>query len=201
MLLFSRLIQGLTSASLSISIYMMVVENLSEKNVGSALGIVGSSGYIGMLIAPSFMGFMILLANWRMALLILIPIPVIQFVLLKSISFKTSNNEGNIDYVGSVLYIIMMTIFTFGLESIDQYGSILVILSAIILVFFIKYERKKENPIYNLRLFKNINYVIGNYAAMITYFSITIAVTVRSLYLVYVLNIEQYFVGFMNLSY
>ena len=47
-LLCSRVIQGISVAILLISIYMFVVNQISEDNVGSALGIVGSMGYIGM---------------------------------------------------------------------------------------------------------------------------------------------------------
>jgi len=54
--LLSRGIQGLSCALLSVSIYMLIVNDLEDDEVGPALGIVGSSGYIGMLIAPSFMG-------------------------------------------------------------------------------------------------------------------------------------------------
>ena len=90
MLLISRLIQGLTSASLSISIYIMIVEELPEKDVGSALGIVGSSGYVGMLIAPSFMGAVTYMANWRFAFLILIPILAVQMIMIFLSAFLCS---------------------------------------------------------------------------------------------------------------
>lgn len=75
--IISRLIQGLTSASLAICLYVLIVEEFSSHELGSALGIVSSAGYVGMLIAPSFMGFMIYLVNWRIAFLIMIPILLI----------------------------------------------------------------------------------------------------------------------------
>ena len=67
MFLLSRLLQGISSAALAISIYVMIVEEFEESDLGSALGVVASSGYIGMLIAPTFMGFMIYISTWRTA--------------------------------------------------------------------------------------------------------------------------------------
>lgn len=51
MFLLSRLIQDFTSASLAVSLYVMVVEEFEDSEIGSALGIVSSAGYVGMLIA------------------------------------------------------------------------------------------------------------------------------------------------------
>ena len=70
----SRFIQGISTAALYISLYIMLVEGLSDEDLVVGLGIVSASGYLGMLIAPSFMGFIILFSNWKSAFLLLIPI-------------------------------------------------------------------------------------------------------------------------------
>ena len=44
-------------------------------------------------------------------------------------------------------------------------------------------------------ILKNIKYLIGNYAAMVTYFTTTIAITALTFYLRYVLDYEEYFIG------
>ena len=63
------------------------------------------------------------------------------------------------------------------------------------MILFIKVEKGVSEPIFNFKLAKNIKYVIGNYAAMVTYFTTTIAITALSLHLQYVLNTEEYVVG------
>ena len=77
----------------------------------------------------------------------------------------------------------------------DHFGSVFVIMSLVLLIVFIRIEKRVEEPILNLKLFKNIRYVIGNYAAMATYFTTTIAITALSFHLQYVLNFEEYIVG------
>ena len=141
------------------------------------------------------MGAVTYMANWRFAFLILIPILAVQMIMLRRIKNEWYGEKKSIDSIGSILYVIMMLFFAVGLESIDEYGLILFVISAILFVVFVKYERGIDNPIYNLNLVRNINYVIGNYAAMITYFSITIAITAISFHLEYYLGIEAYLIG------
>ena len=109
MLFLSRFIQGISTAALSISLYIMLVEGLSDEDLGVGLGIVSASGYFGMLIAPSFMGFIILFSNWRSAFLLLIPILIILLIALQRIKKEWIIEKGNdINYVGSLLYIAIM---------------------------------------------------------------------------------------------
>ena len=195
MLLFARLIQGFTSASLSISLYVMIAEGLPENEMGSALGIVGSAGYVGMLIAPSFMGLMISVANWRFAFLILIPILMLILFLLSKIKTEWISEKTEIDKIGSLLYIVGMVLFTYGITVLDEFGSIPVIISFIIFLLFIRHEKNYPYPIYNIKLLKNVKYVIGNYAAMVTYFTTTIAITALTFHLQYILDFEEYIIG------
>lgn len=195
MFLLSRLLQGLTSAALAISIYVMIVEEFSAGALGTALGMVSSAGYVGMLMAPSFMGFMLYIANWRLAFLILIPILIILLYLLHNVKKEWTTEKKSIDNFGSLIYIVAMIIFSYGITELDHFGLVFVIISLVLLILFIKIEKRVEEPILNLKLFKNIKYVIGNYAAMATYFTTTIAITALSFHLQYVLNFEEYIVG------
>ena len=195
MLLISRLIQGITSAILASSIYIMIVNELDENSVGSALGITGSAGYIGMLIAPSLMGFIMEVSDWRLAFLILIPIITLILFLLKKIKTEWHGEKNSLDKTGSLMYIVGMILFTYSVANLDDYGIIPFIISLIILFLFVQYERKIENPLYKLNLLKDIKYNIGNYAAFATYFSTTVAITALSFHLQYILNTEEYLVG------
>ena len=195
MFLLSRLIQGFTSASLAISLYVMIVEEFDDNELGSALGIVSSAGYVGMLIAPSFMCFVIYLLNWELAFLILIPIIAILLILLNKIDYEWITEKRSIDNKGSLIYILLMVLFSYGMTTLDDIGVIFLVICLILLVIFIKVERSVPEPISNFKLVRNIKYVIGNYAAMATYFTTTITITALSLHLQYVLDIEEYIVG------
>ena len=195
MFLISRLIQGFTSASLAISLYVMIVEEFEDSEIGSSLGIVASAGYVGMLIAPSFMGIVVSLANWKLGFLILIPIIAILLIMINKIDDEWTTEKRPVDKKGSLIYILIMIILTYGLTELDESGAILIVISLVLMILFIKVERNVSEPIFNFKLAKNIKYLIGNYAALVTYFTTTIALTLLSLHLQYVLNIKELVVG------
>lgn len=88
-----------------------------------------------------------------------------------------------------------MIILTYGITELDESGAILIVISLVLMILFIKVERNVSEPIFNFKLAKNIKYLIGNYAALVTYFTTTIALTLLSLHLQYVLNIKELVVG------
>lgn len=195
MFLLSRMLQGISAAALAISIYVMIVEEFEEQELGTALGVVASSGYIGMLIAPAFMGFMIYFASWRFAFLILIPIIIISLILLNRIEAEWASEKKPIDNIGSLIYVIMMVLFAYGLTVLDEYGIVFIIGSLILMVALFKVIKTAKEPMINLNLLKNKPYVIGNYAAMATYFTITVAITALSFHLQYIMDFEEYIVS------
>lgn len=195
MFLLSRMIQGFTSASLAISIYVMIVEEFSDHELGTALGMVSSAGYLGILIAPSFMGFIMLILNWKLGFLILVPILLVLLYLLNKVEGEWTSEKKPIDNIGSLIYILLMALFTYGVTVIDEYGIFLVLISLILLAVLIKFEKTVKEPIIDFKLFRNVRYVIGNYGAMVSYFTTTIAVTVLSFHLQYILEFEEYVVG------
>lgn len=197
--LLSRGIQGLSCALLSVSIYMLIVHDLEEDEVGPALGIVGSAGYIGILIAPSFMGFTMYFTSWRIAFLIFIPIILILFVLLKGVKKEWTSEKQKIDNLGSLIYIVSMGLLAYGITILDEWGIVLVIVSFILLILFVMVEKRAEHPIYNLELLKDARYVIGNFAAMAAYFTTTIAFTAITFYLLYVHDYDEYFISLILL--
>ena len=125
----------------------------------------------------------------------MIPIIIIALVLLNSIKKEWATEKKPIDNIGSLIYVIMMICFTYGITILDEQGIFFVAASIVLLIIFIKFIKRVEEPIINLNLFKNKPYIIGNYAAMVTYFTITIAITALSFHLMYVLNFEEYFVS------
>ena len=65
MLILSRILQGVCFAALTVSVYVIIVKQISEEKLGPVLGLVASAGYIGMTSAPTISGFIISFLNWR----------------------------------------------------------------------------------------------------------------------------------------
>ena len=199
MFLLSRLMQGFSAAILAISLYVIVVEEFEDSEIGSALGVVSSAGYVGLLIAPVFMGLAISVLSWKWAFLMVLPIIAILLILLNGIDYEWATEKKPVDNKGSLIYVVMMCLFTYGMTLLDEFGIVFVVVSVILFIILIKVEKSVPEPIFNFELLKDAKYVIGNYAAMITYFTVTITITVLALHLQYVLNVEEIVVSFILL--
>ena len=131
-LLFSRVIQGISVAILLISIYMFVVNQISEDNVGSALGIVGSMGYVGMTSAPTISGVIVYYLSWRLLFVLLVIVFVIELLLLFKLEGDWKSDSKQINIRGSFFYILLMVLFVVGLTDITRlFGAFLLILSIV----------------------------------------------------------------------
>ena len=199
MFLLSRLMQGFSAAILAISLYVIVVEEFEDSEIGSALGVVSSAGYVGLLIAPVFMGLAISVLSWKWAFLMVLPIIAILLILLNGIDYEWATEKKHVDNKGSLIYVVMMCLFTYGMTLLDEFGIVFVVISVILLIILVKVEKNVPEPIFNFQLLKDTKYVIGNYAAMITYFTTTITITVLSLHLQYILDVEEIIVSFILL--
>ena len=200
-LLFSRVIQGISVAVLLISIYMFVVNQISEDNVGSALGIVGSMGYIGMTSAPTISGFVVYYLSWRPLFVVMAVALVIELILLFKIDGEWKNDSKPINVRGSFFYILIMILFVLGLTNITRpFGVPLLILSFISFFIFVKVEIHNSNTIFDLNLFRDFRYVVGNYAAFIAYFITFISTYILNFHLQYVLGFDSRIAGIILLS-
>ena len=200
-LLFSRVIQGISVAVLLISIYMFVVNQISEDNVGSALGIVGSMGYIGMTSAPTISGFIVYYLSWRLLFVILGLVFIILLVLLSRLDGDWKSDSKPINVKGSFFYVVLMVLFVVGLTNITRpFGVPLLILSLISFIVFVKVEIHNSNTIFNLNLFRDFKYVVGNYAAFIAYFITFISTYILNFHLQYVFGFDSRIAGIILLS-
>ena len=199
MILAARLIQGISCASLGISIYMMLVEELEDEELGTALGLVGSSGYVGLMLAPSLTGFITYLTDWRIAFLSLIPLFIVQLIILSQVDSEWIGEKQPIDNIGSLIYMLIMVLFTIGLTNLGSFYSLCLLICIVLVYVFITYEKKQEYPVLNVRIFKNIKLMIGTYAAMSAYFVTTIAITVLTYHLIYPMGMDLSLVGLVLL--
>ena len=93
-----------------------------------------------------------------------------------------------------------MVLFVIGMNKITTWGIYPLILSILLFIIFIKIERGSSNPVFNLSLFRNIKYVIGNYAAFVTYFITFIATYILNFHLQYVMGYDSRIAGMILLT-
>ena len=191
MFLLSRVIQGINCAILYFSIYMMIILEIPEEKTGRVLGIVGSAGYIGMTIAPSVAGIISHYLSWRFAFFMIVPLLVFQLFLAHYLKDEWTTEKKPIDNVGSLIYVVFIVFLIYGLSNVVNGGGLFLIVAIGLLVIFVMFEKKRTYAVYNLNILKNVQYVIGNYAASVGYFVTFIATYVLSLHLQVVLGVNS----------
>ena len=201
-LLISRAIQGIATAIINGLVYVIVTMQLPENKLGSVLGIIGSFGYIGLCLSQSISGIIVHHLSWRFVFIVLIPVYIAALVLLIKIDKEwVSSANKKTDNIGSVTYFFFISLFLTGMTNItNKWGQLALILSAILLIIFIKVEKDKKYPVYNLNLFKNNQYVVGNYSAFVMYFMTFIAMYILNFYLQYGMHLDSQTVGFILFS-
>lgn len=190
MIIASRIIQGFSFAGLAVSLYVMVVKQIPDDNLGPVLGMVSSAGYLAMTSAPAIAGVVVSFLNWRFlfyisAVLCLVPIFMLGKVKNEWMDKKTIN------YKGSILYIFYMALLVIGFFNLNMFwGLALIAASQILLVILVKYERNQENNVFNFSLLKNKNYAIGNIVAFASYYITHVLTYIITLHFLYVANID-----------
>lgn len=189
-LFVGRTIQAVGSAVLFVNVMAMITAQISSQNRGQAIGLNIMGVYIGLTSAPTIGGILVQNFSWRAIFFITLPLIILSIFLLYRIDKEWSMDEDvPIDVKGSLLYMLGILVLMYGFTTLNELdGMLLSMLGIIILVIFAKYELKIQNPIYDIRLFRNFRYTSSNMASFISYFA-TFVVT-------YILNYHfQYLMG------
>ena len=201
MLMFSRFLQGIATAVINTSVYVIVTLQLPSDKLGSALGIMGSCGYVGLCLSNTVSGFIVYYFGWRVIFLVLIPIYIATLLILIKLDKEWYIDGIEIsDHIGSILYVIFMILFLYGIARLDNNNLEVIIASLVIFGIFIYFERHISNPRYDLRIFRNPKYLIGNYSAFVMYAMAFIASYILNFYLQYVLGYDSRWTGLFLLS-
>ena len=160
MLLFSRFIQGIAAAIINSSIYVIVALQLPSDRLGYVLGIMGSCGYIGLCLSNTISGFVVYYLSWRAVFLILVPIYIISLLILIKLNKEWYTDHIEVtDHIGSILYVLFIGLFLYGIIELDNNDMWVILASFVILIIFIYVERHISNPRYDLKIFRNFNYL------------------------------------------
>lgn len=201
MLLISRIIQGIATAVINSSVYVVVTLQLPSDRLGYVLGIMGSCGYIGLCLSNSISGFVVYYLSWRFVFLTLIPIYIISIWILIKVGKEWYTDHGKVtDHMGSILYVLFMGLFLFGITKLDNDNTVVLAASLVILVIFVYLESHISNPRYDLNIFRNYKYVLGNYSAFAMYFMTFIASYILNYYLQHILGFDARFTGLFLLA-
>ena len=170
MLLFSRVVQGIGTAFINVASMALIVSAVPPETRGQALGLNIAGVYIGLSSAPVIGGIVIYYLGWQSIFYVMLPFLIFSAYLCLSLDDEWTMYDGVIDKLGSIVYMIGILLFVYGFTVINTgLGKILLLVGLALLICFAYIELKINNPVFEVRLFKNARFSSSNLASLISY--------------------------------
>jgi len=185
-----RILQGIGSAMIFGTGVAILTSVFPSGERGKVLGINAAAVYLGLSLGPFLGGFLTQYFGWKSIFLANVPLGLIIliFVLWKLKGEWAEAKGDKFDFVGSIIYSLSLAAIMYGFSLIPAISGLwLVIVGTFVLLLFVRWEIKVENPVLDISLFRNnTTFALSNLAALINY-SATFAVGfLLSLYLQYI---------------
>ena len=197
-LIVFRVLQGIGSAMIFVTGLAIITSVYPPKERGKAIGINVASVYIGLSMGPVLGGILTQYLGWRSIFYVIIPLGllVIALTALKVKGEWAECKGEKFDTSGSIIYGIALIMLMYGFSMLPgETGIILLILGIIGILAFVLFELRVKNPVFEVRLFKNITFGFSSLAALINYSSTFAVVFLLSLYLQYIKGLDPQFAG------
>ncbi|SDI38377.1 MDR family MFS transporter [Nonomuraea jiangxiensis] len=180
-----RAIQGLGAGGLIVNVMAIIGDLVPPRERGQYTGIMAGVMSLAMIAGPLVGGFITDNLDWRWAFYVNLPIGAVALVLLVvKLHLPKLHNKVRIDWKGAVLLSISIT----GMVLITTWGGneyawgswqilSLAALSVVTLAAFIMVERRTEEPILPLQLFRNRNFTLISVIGFLLGFALFGAIT------------------------
>ncbi|MBK5244444.1 MAG: MFS transporter [Eubacteriaceae bacterium] len=189
-LILSRGIQAIGASGVMANSLGIIAEVFPANERGRALGITGTFVAMGALAGPPLGGFIVESFSWEYIFLINLPIGIVTFFYcLKILPNGIKAANGKMDGLGAVLFIFVIVplfaAFGKGQELGFTQPIILLGFSISIISFFafIFVEKKREEPLLQLGIFKNKLFSLSIFCGFISFAAIFCSLIIQPFYL------------------
>jgi MFS transporter, DHA2 family, multidrug resistance protein len=179
MLIAARIFQGIGGGGLAPIEQSMMVDTFPPAKRGLAFAAYGVVVIVGPVLGPSLGGWITDAYSWHWVFLINVPIGILSLVLvtlfvqeppaLVKETARLRKRGLRVDYVGFLLVALFLGCLEITLDRgqrDDWFSSWLITATAVIcaaaFIAFIPWELSRKDPIVNIKLFKNGNFIISN---------------------------------------
>ena len=201
LMILGRVIQAVGATMVFVTNVSMITAEIPSSNRGRALGINVTGVYLGITISPTISGILTNNLSWRFVFIITIILALISYYLLSKIDNEWIMENDKLDKIGSVIYVIAIGLLLYGFTILNTIlGVVLVLLGLVLLILFARYELKIPNPVYEMRLFRNINYTTANLVALIAYLTTYVVSYVLNYHFQYILGLDAQTSGLILIS-
>lgn len=177
LLIGARVVQGLGSAAALANNQGIITESFPPDERGKALGFVSTFVALGSMTGPTLGGMILTVLPWTYIFLINIPVGVLSFLIgLRTLPNKKPAKPGRLDAKGSVL-LLLSILLLFGSFTLLQNGVSLpiiigIIAGAVFLALFIMVEKRMDDPLVSIGIFKNKMFSLNLFTMLTAFIAI-----------------------------
>lgn len=203
-LIVFRIIQGIAGAMIFGTSLAIITSVFPAGERGRAMGINVTAVYLGLSTGPVIGGLLTEFFGWRSLFAFLVPFGIAALVLISTQikdEWADSKNE-KFDLTGSLLYGIALFGVMYGFSKLPSPpGWIFLISGTVVGLAFILFERRSQNPVFNVSLlFRNRIFAFSGIAALINYSATSAVGFFVSLYLQYLKGFDAREAGLIMIS-
>lgn len=179
LLILSRVFQAVGGAMMTAIAPAMVTEYIPLDQKGKAMGIVMTVAALGMALGPTIGGLLTEYISWHWIFFINLPVGAVAVLLgirVVPSDSKTGTFKG-FDYLGGILLFTGLSLIIYALSNGISAGwtspSIVsaIIISIIAFIILVIHELRSPDPLLELRLFSDRNFLFGNMTLALLFFS------------------------------
>ncbi|NJN84873.1 MAG: MFS transporter [Caldilineaceae bacterium] len=203
-LVASRIVQAVGAAMMLALGTAIVTEAFPPSERGKALGIIGASVSVGVVLGPTIGGILIQALSWHWIFFVNLPIGILgTWMAWRFVPAFKPVGKQRFDYIGAITLFFSLLAFLLALTLGQPLGFtdgrilLLFVVWAVLLAAFIWIEWNSAQPMIDLRLFRNRLFSINLVTAFITFIAIAGVFILIPFYLENVLGYSTLQVGFM----
>ena len=197
-LIFFRVIQGIASAIINVTVFAMITESLAPQERGRGIGITISSVYIGLTLAPVLGGVLTQNLGWQSIFYVIVPLLFIPLVLalFKVREEWVTGKKDPFDFIGTIVYGFGILLFMYGFTILNQiFGIVLTIIGLALLIVFVIWELRHKFPVFHVEFFKNTTFSTSTLAALISYLATFVVTIILSYHLQFIKGLDPQTTG------
>jgi EmrB/QacA subfamily drug resistance transporter len=207
-LIAARIVQALGGAAAMATNQGIVTQVFPANERGRALGISAFAVALGSLVGPPLGGFIVSVLSWKFIFLMNVPLGVIAYVMGVRILPKRDHVTGEkMDIKGALLFSLAIVLLFGSLISEGDSGGANPFIGAgfitavILMVIFVRVEKRHKTPLLQLEIFKNSLYSLSIFCAFISFVCISATILVQPFYLESTLKLSPALTGLVMMAY
>jgi len=202
MLLAARSLQALGAAMFLANLPALATSAFPMQERGKALGLINTTGSVGGAMGPLMGGLLSGTLGWRFVFLfqLVFALPALLLGFLLVPESKLVDGE-DMDTYGALLLLAVLAPLSLALSQAKVWGWTSPVVAGLLLIslaavcLFLRHERKAEQPVMELKLFRVPDFTLSNAAACVAYMAMLAVMFVTPFLLQYFLGLSPQLLG------